>query len=196
MAVELRAVTVKPIWAYAICHLGKNLENRGRPPPSTVIGKRVALHSGKMPHPKDKKGWLEIENAAQWMRARGLDGGYSFTHDLLVPKSSAIVALATIPPVFVERSQMKWFMDGKCGWMLQGLFVLPEPVPCSGAQGFWRVREPDARRVLDQQAKHYRPGSPDSLSAGCKCPVMDNGAGRGRGDGQFVMSADCQIHNY
>lgn len=43
------------------------------------------------------------------------------------------------------------------------------------------------------------PGSPDAKAQGCRCPVLDNGNGRGYlGDGTrfgWVMSSDCQLHH-
>lgn len=38
------------------------------------------------------------------------------------------------------------------------------------------------------------PGSDEAVVWGCRCPRMDNGYGRGRGDGQFVMNEDCPMH--
>lgn len=43
-----------------------------------------------------------------------------------------------------------------------------------------------------------RPGSDEALAQGCKCPVLDNGHGRGRGgDGNrygWVISENCPLH--
>ena len=38
------------------------------------------------------------------------------------------------------------------------------------------------------------PGSDEALDLGCTCPVLDNGHGRGRGDGQFWIMEDCPLH--
>jgi hypothetical protein len=44
----------------------------------------------------------------------------------------------------------------------------------------------------------YLPGSPDAIAAGCKCPRIDNGHGRGiYGDGNrfgWWINGDCPIH--
>ena len=50
--------------------------------------------------------------------------------------------------------------------------------------------------------KQPNPGSPEAVSKGCTCPVMDNNSGRGyrgamRGTGKevvFVMVEDCPLH--
>jgi hypothetical protein len=43
-----------------------------------------------------------------------------------------------------------------------------------------------------------KPGSPAAIEAGCLCPVMDNGHGRGvHGDGEkygWWMVEDCPLH--
>jgi hypothetical protein len=41
------------------------------------------------------------------------------------------------------------------------------------------------------------PGSPEAGKLGCKCPVLDNGHGKGSymgGPGTFIISGDCQLH--
>lgn len=39
------------------------------------------------------------------------------------------------------------------------------------------------------------PGSDEAIAAGCLCPVMDNGYGRGYlGSSYFVMHEGCPIH--
>lgn len=46
------------------------------------------------------------------------------------------------------------------------------------------------------------PGSPEAIKAGCKCPVLDNGHGRGwmggvkdeEGRTIYVYSSACEIH--
>lgn len=40
------------------------------------------------------------------------------------------------------------------------------------------------------------PGSPAAVKAGCLCPVIDNGHGKGAGwgKGKFWINADCPLH--
>lgn len=42
-----------------------------------------------------------------------------------------------------------WF-EGPYGWRLDGLFVLPDPVPCKGAQGLWDLPHDVQGRVRIQ----------------------------------------------
>lgn len=47
-----------------------------------------------------------------------------------------------------------------------------------------------------QRASFPNPGSEAAIKAGCKCPVIDNGRGRGYmgQPGIFVYSGDCELH--
>lgn len=38
------------------------------------------------------------------------------------------------------------------------------------------------------------PGSDEALAKGCTCPVIDNGRGHGRGDGNFWINEGCPLH--
>ena len=42
----MKALTLHAPWAWAICFLGKRVENRTWAPPSGMIGKRFAIHAG------------------------------------------------------------------------------------------------------------------------------------------------------
>lgn len=42
----MKAITIWPEWAWAICYLGKPVENRTWSPPKGMIGQRIAIHAG------------------------------------------------------------------------------------------------------------------------------------------------------
>lgn len=48
------------------------------------------------------------------------------------------------------------------------------------------------------QTERSNPGSPEALAQGCRCPVIDNGYGRGVdigiGERVWWMSEDCPLH--
>jgi hypothetical protein len=50
--------------------------------------------------------------------------------------------------------------------------------------------------VLEARGSNLRPGSEEARRAGCTCPVMDNGHGRGYLglEGVYVYSLSCPIH--
>lgn len=43
----MKALTLWPEWAWAIMHLGKDVENRTWHPPKNILGQRIALHAGR-----------------------------------------------------------------------------------------------------------------------------------------------------
>jgi hypothetical protein len=52
--------------------------------------------------------------------------------------------------------------------------------------------------VTDNQ-RIYPPGSEAALAAGCRCPVLDNGYGRGayyndNWEPQYWINGDCPLH--
>lgn len=39
------------------------------------------------------------------------------------------------------------------------------------------------------------PGSDEALALGCRCPVLDNGHGKGMlGLGMYILAAGCPVH--
>lgn len=48
----------------------------------------------------------------------------------------------------------------------------------------------------DWQVPVPKPGSADAVALGCTCPVLDNGHGKGRGDGNFWVNGDCPLHGF
>lgn len=38
------------------------------------------------------------------------------------------------------------------------------------------------------------PGSKAAKANGCKCPMVDNNYGAGRGDGSFYVNLTCPLH--
>ncbi len=44
--------------------------------------------------------------------------------------------------------------------------------------------------------KRHAPGSDDALEAGCRCPILENGHGRGYMgmEGFYVYTEDCEYH--
>lgn len=144
----MKALTVRIPWPWAICYLGKPVENRGwRPSPSQLRpGEKFAIHAGKMPSV------IEIREAFAGMAAMdAIDDTTNLpTMADLRTQESAIVAVATFGGA-VTKHPSRWFC-GTYGWMLDDLIVLPEPVKCRGAQGLWEV----PGDVLEKMREQYR----------------------------------------
>lgn len=115
----MKAITLYRPWAYAIAHLGKDIENRSYNC-SLPSGEWLAIHSGQ------KSSSIAIAEIA------GLSGR-TIPSNL---ESSAIVAVAQ----FIGNttaSDSPWF-TGPIGWQLANTIAI-KSVPCKGSQGLWEL---------------------------------------------------------
>lgn len=140
----MKALTLWQPWAWAICHLKKDVENRAWRPPDNLIGKRLAIHAGKR---LDEQAASDIRVMVRASSMLGLpDVPHEFTH-------GAIVATVRLAGFFdPENEPVGWHNKGSYGWFLDELIVLPEPVPCRGAQGLWNVPQDVLDKIRDQLA--------------------------------------------
>jgi len=142
----MRALTIRHPWPWAICYLGKDVENRCWFPSREQlrVGDRFAIHAGKMPSV------IEIREAFSGMDAMGCIDEHTKTPTLadLRTQESRIVAVATYAGAVVHHLS-SWFV-GAYGWTWSKLVVLPEPVMCRGAQGLWAIPSDVEARVLAQ----------------------------------------------
>jgi hypothetical protein len=158
---SILALTLHPEWAWAITHLGKNVENRSERF-CRQIAKRVgdgwlAIHAGvKRPadfaavaamydgqvdafpgdadDPSADPGWL----------FGGRSGVFIKDADL---RRGAIVALAKIGDVLLPGARAPWKLTFSAALPLSPVVVLPEPIPCKGQQGLW-TPPPDVQERL------------------------------------------------
>jgi hypothetical protein len=114
---KLRAISIRQPWAYAILHLGKDLENK---PMRTHYRGRILIQASLTT--------TDHERAAA--RKLGLDS------DVLV--RGAIVGDAEIVDC-VRNSKSEWAIRGQWHWILKSPRVLAKPMPFKGALGFIRV---------------------------------------------------------
>ena len=140
MSADLRALTIHQPWAWFITKGYKPIENRSWRPPQSLVGQWLAIHAGKT-----------------WDQATVLDDirdmadayeGYGPSMLDLHAQCGSILAVARVTG-FVTESASPWFF-GPIGWTLADVIDLPEPVPCRGAQGLWKVPADVYKRVLVQ----------------------------------------------
>jgi len=124
---ELKAITVVQPWAWAIAHIGKNIENR---PWYTYQRGTIAIHAGK-----------------KWWHEDRMPRGVRQPEDAEI-FTGAIIAIADLVDC-VDHARSKWF-HGPYGWVLDNVRPLKIPVFCSGALGFWKVREQQVAAILPQ----------------------------------------------
>ncbi len=136
--VDVPALTLHNPWPVAILYAGKDVENRGWPPPRKV--RRLLIHAGKA---TDRSGTLAL-------RLRGWP-------EAAIDKATVPAAIVGLVDVWqfcgagVEGGRCTcatWAMPGKYHWRLSNVLPLPEPVPCKGRQGLWRPDGETVERVL------------------------------------------------
>lgn len=141
----MKALTLKHPWPWAICCLGKRIENRTwRPYPSQLKpGEWLAIHGGKWPTSRGELLDLHVEIGMVALGEARLS--YSIGE---VERCTGIVAVCQFGGTVTE-SDDGWF-EGPIGWKLNDLIVLSKPVPCKGAQGLWKVPE-DVLKLVRQE---------------------------------------------
>jgi hypothetical protein len=143
----MKALTLKHPWPWAICVLGKRIENRTwRPGRQLPVGEWFAIHGGKWPVSRSDE-----ENVYEEVYDLAIDHGPDLDFEDIYAdarRHSGMVAVCRFGGVVTESTD-PWF-EGPVGWRLDGLVVLPEPVPCKGAQGLWEIPEDVLSRVREQ----------------------------------------------
>ena len=156
---ERLALTLWPEWAYAVAHLGKDVENRSWPPPQTVNRKRIAIHGGaSIGGGSSTKAGFALA-AVQTMTDVAELCGHSrqklrvITPGVVKEEGCGLVAVVTLAGVLKSPQPERWYVgDNLFGWKLEDVLVLPRPVKCSGAQGLWRIPPEVLERVREQLA--------------------------------------------
>lgn len=142
----IRAVTLTPEWAWAVCHLDKRVENRTWAP-YQFVGQTFALHAGAA-----KPQWRAVEImacCADWSMygyARDFKKG-----DTIVNRpdrklvTGAIVATFTLAGIRAVRDvdAVGWECGPFC-WDFADVKLLDRPIPCRGMLGLW-----DATKLME-----------------------------------------------
>lgn len=156
-AEPMRALSIRQPWAWAICH-GKDVENRSR---GTRHRGLLAICSSKSaPYRSD----LEDPRIVDLIAAIRLDDPPS--------AQGAVIAVADLAGCHHaneclrgrpgQRAEMcsPWAHASAFHWQLANVRPLPEPVPCKGMLGLWRLPE-DAEKAVRAQVgedgNHDRP---------------------------------------
>lgn len=138
----MKALTLRQPWPYAVCYLGKDIENRTWEP-SLEVGDYLAIHGGKKP----TGGWALEEAILDQQYICDLADISGFPENWAL---EGIVAVAKFGGLDVGTSSV-WTVKGQHHWKLEDVKVLSTPVPCKGAQGLWTVPE----SVLEQVRAAY-----------------------------------------
>jgi len=114
----MRALSIRPAWAWAIIHAGKNVENRSR---------RCHFRGRFLVHASLELTKLDFEKATQALDAAG--------EQSIVPREDEFAAGGFIGSVelvdVAERCASAWYAPGSFAWMLRN----PRPLPFIAYKG-------------------------------------------------------------
>jgi len=147
---EMRALSIRQPWSWAIVCAGKDVENRSR---GTRYRGLLAIHASKTVHRADLDDPRILEAVAE----------NGFEIDEGAATLGAVVAVAGLvgchlSPDFggtcgATRSLCSpWAVRDQYHWLLADVRPLPDPVPCKGALGLWRLPEDVEKQVRAQLA--------------------------------------------
>ncbi len=130
----MKAISIRPPWAWAILHAGKDIENRTW---KTKIRGTVAVHASQtMSRRFYESAREQIKQVAP--RAK-------------LPPYDAMVRGAIIGLVDVigceQHTKSKWHEPRHYGFILANARALRTPIPCSGRLNFWQMPDDIARRI-------------------------------------------------
>lgn len=111
---DLRAISIRQPWAYAILHFGKDVENK---PLRTHYRGRILIHSS-----------LTVED--RQARKLGTDPDEMTT--------GAIIGSVEIIDC-IKKSKSIWAVRGQFHWILKNPLVIDKPIPFKGALGWITV---------------------------------------------------------
>jgi len=145
----MKAITLWPEWAWAIVHLGKDVENRSWVIPPGLY----ALHAGKRfngegNRPQHKEvGLFVLWSTSRKQRLTIEQAQTLSTLEFVSPDipTSSIVGIIKVTGHTDYRYRGLW--DSPMGWAVPGqianhielVSVLSTPIPCKGALGLWTV---------------------------------------------------------
>lgn len=126
----MKAITLHPVWAWAVVHGHKPVENRGW---SVKYRGRLAIHAGRGNAAEDERARAELARL-----------GVEVPDD--VPRS-AIVGTVELVDCVRKGSGELWpderlahpLAAGPVCWLLEDEHPLDEPVPVPGRQGLWEA---------------------------------------------------------
>jgi hypothetical protein len=152
---DLLALTLWPEWVYAFLHFGKDIENRTWKPAQSMLRRWHAIHGGQAVGGVPARGdrfnsdhTLAVESMIDVAKLCGATVNKFTLSDVL--RCRGIAALGYLDRVHPSPADRKgWHMPGCHGLHFSKIIALPEPIPCRGALGFWRVPDAQLHMIRD-----------------------------------------------
>ena len=134
---KMKAISIRPPWAWAIFNAGKDIENRTW---RTKMRGTIAVHASQtMSRPSYEVALEEIMKIAR--------GATVPPYDAMV--RGAIVGLVDLVGC-EEHTKSKWHIRDHYGFLLADPRALRTPIPCNGRLSFWDVPEALARLISEE----------------------------------------------
>lgn len=140
----MKAITLWPEWAWAICHLGKNVENRSWViPPGLYALHAGSRFSGKGHSLRHKQYAVDVlfHNArSESLTEQQTDRLYKLKPDD-IPFSSIVGMIRVTGHTHPENMTVRigWYDGNAIANHVELVSVLPTPIKCKGALGLWTV---------------------------------------------------------
>ena len=127
------AITLKPHWAYAVFHLGKDIENRSWRLPQKYENRRIWIHSSANASKKEYNKYLNFLE----------DKKINFLpfDDLFFPCSAIVGSVEFNHCPYISARESVWHMEDFNGWKITNPVLLPTPISAKGKLGFWDCTE-------------------------------------------------------
>jgi hypothetical protein len=133
----MKAISIRPPWAWAILHAGKDIENRTW---KTKMRGTIAVHASQtLSRPYYDASLKAIKKIAP---------------DACVPAYDAMVRGAIVGLVDVvgceEHTKSRWHVRGHYGFALANPRALVKAIPYNGRLSFWDVPDALARLIMEE----------------------------------------------
>ncbi len=133
----VKALTIRPPWAWAVIYGGKDVENRRW---RTTYRGPLLIHAGKEPDPDP-----DASVSLLWTMA----DPDAFGH----PKAAwqargTIIGVVHLADVLIDSSS-RWAVPGWYHWVLEFPSPVDPPVPSRGQQGLWTPPAAATEQVAD-----------------------------------------------
>jgi hypothetical protein len=142
----LKALTLIQPWGFSIMWDGKAVENRTWAPPSSMLGKRFAVHAGKKVDERVLGEMVGRHFGDERLSWQGILGTVELV-GYVRPDCSGEAAPANWPLLLAALESPWRAPDAKVLWVLRDPRPLAEPIACPGAQGLWVVPTDIAERM-------------------------------------------------
>jgi len=144
----LRALTLHTAWSWLMAKGIKRIENRSWAPPAWLYGYDFALHAGLHEDPKARELATKFNipipervprgSIVAVVRLVSMIKYEPLTRSISASRPVSLYSGYASPPLPSDEQKERWFF-GPCGWLVDEVRELPEPVAVRGFHGLWNI---------------------------------------------------------